>query len=130
MKARGNKEYIRIELDADDLMPLVSKVVHKVIESDKILWLMNSYNENKGYTNYLEVIRELGINPYEILLTRDMAITFSDELVSRLFSDESIAEIYELPTKEQKDSHLKMARICVICHKAFIGEKGKHNCDE
>jgi len=129
MRAKGNKETIRIELDADDLMPLINKVVHKVMDSDKILKTMYDYNENKTYANYLEVLKELGASPFEVLMTREMAIDFSDELVSLLFADESIAEIYQLPTQSQKDSHLKMARICVECHKAYVGEQKGHTCD-
>lgn len=127
MRARGNKQTIRIEVDADDLMPLINKVVHEVMESDKILKLMHDYNENKTYANYLEVLKELRIAPFEVLLTREMAIDFSDELVSLLFADESIAEIYQLPTQSQKDSHLKMARICGFCGNSYISEKRGHD---
>ena len=129
MRAKGNKQTIRIELDADDLMPLINKVVHEVMESDKILKLMHDYNENKTYANYLEVLKELRIAPFEVLMTREMAVDFSDELVSLLFADESIAEIYQLPTQSQKESHLKMARICVECHKGYVGTEKGHNCD-
>ena len=127
MRARGNKQTIRIEVDADDLMPLINKVVHEVMESDKILKLMHDYNENKTYANYLEVLKELRIAPFEVLLTREMAIDFSDELVSLLFADESIAEIYQLPTQSQKDSYLKMARICGFCGNSYISEKRGHD---
>jgi hypothetical protein len=129
MRAKGNNKLIRIELDADDLMQLVNRITHKVMNSDKILQLMHKYNEKHSYADYLEVVRELGITPFEVALTREIAIDFSDELVSLLFADESIAEIYQLPTQSQKESHLKMARICSDCQKAYVSEKKGHTCD-
>ena len=129
MRAKGNKQLIRIELDADDLMPLINKIVQEVMESDKILKTMHDYSENKTYANYLEVIKELRIAPFEVLLTREMAIEFSDEIVTQLFADESIAEIYQLPTQSQKANHLKLARICTECQKAYVSETKGHTCD-
>jgi hypothetical protein len=129
MRAKGNNKLIRIELDADDLMQLINRITHKVMDSDKILQVMHKYNEKHSYADYLEVVRELGITPFEVVMTRDMAIDFSDELVSLLFADESIAEIYQLPTQSQKESHLKMARICSDCQKAYVSEKKGHTCD-
>lgn len=129
MRAQGNQKLVRIELDADDLMPLINKITEKVMQSDKILKTMHDYDQNKTYQYYLEVLKELQITPFEVSMTREMAIDFSDELVSLLFADQSIAEIYQLPTHSQKEAHLKMARICVECHKAYVGTKEGHTCD-
>jgi len=129
MRAKGTKALVRIELDADDLMPLINKIAQEVMQSDKILKAMHDYDLNKTYTNYLEVLRELKIAPFEVAMTREMAIDFSDELVTLLFADQTIAEVHQLPTHSQKQAHLNLARICVVCHKAYIGDKEGHTCD-
>jgi hypothetical protein len=128
MKSTRYANLVTVTLDADDLMELVRKVTNRVMESDSVLIKMHEWETNPSYSNYLEVVKELKLMEYEIPLTIEMATQFSDELVTGLFSEESIAQVFQLPTPHREQS-LKLARICVDCHKGYIADEKGHTCD-
>jgi len=128
MQTKRHANLVNIKLDADDLMQLISRVTNRVMESDSVLIKMHDWETHRSYSNYLEVLKELGLMEYEVPLTIEMATQFSDELVTALFADGSIAEVYQLP-EHQKENHLKMARICVVCHKGYVADTKGHTCD-
>jgi hypothetical protein len=128
MKSTRYANLVTVTLDGDDLMELVRKVTERVMDSDSVLIKMHEWETTPSYANYLEVLKELKLESYDINLTTEMAVEFSDELVTCLFADESIAGVYQLP-KPQKEKSLKLARICVECQKAYISEKKGHDCN-
>jgi hypothetical protein len=128
MKSTRYANLVSITLDGDDLMELVKKVTDRVMDSDSVLIKMHEWQTTPSYANYLEVLKELKLETYDINLTVKMATQFSDELVTGLFADESIAGVYQLPTP-QKEKSLKLARICVDCQKGYIADEKGHTCN-
>jgi hypothetical protein len=128
MKSTRHANLVIVTLDADDLLELVTKVTERIMESDTILIKMHDWETNSTYANYLEVLKELHLLNHEIPMTLEMATEFSDELVSGLFANESIAEVFQM-AKPQREKNLKLARICVDCQEAYISDKKGHNCD-
>jgi hypothetical protein len=128
MKSTRYANLVTVTLDADDLIDLVRLVTRRVMDSDSVLIKMHDWETNPSYANYLEVLKELRLTEYEVPLTIEMATQFSDELVTGLFAEESIAEVFQMP-KPQKETNLKLARICVRCQAGYISDKKGHNCD-
>lgn len=97
------------------------------MDSDSVLIKMHDWQTTPSYANYLEVLKELKLETYDVNMTIEMATEFSDELVTGLFADESIAEVYQMP-KPHKEQKLRLARICVECQKGYIADEKGHTC--
>jgi hypothetical protein len=128
MKSTRYANLVTVTLDADDLISLVRLFTKRVMDSDSVLIKMHEWETNPSYSNYLEVLKELRLMEYEVPLTIEMATQFSDELVTGLFAEESIAQVFQMPTP-QKEANLKLARVCVDCHKGYIADERGHTCD-
>jgi hypothetical protein len=128
MKSTRYANLVTVTLDADDLISLVRLFTKRVMDSDSVLIKMHEWETNPSYSNYLEVLKELRLMEYEVPLTIEMATQFSDELVTGLFAEESIAQVFQMPTPH-KEANLKLARVCVDCHKGYIADERGHSCD-
>jgi hypothetical protein len=117
-----------ITLDPDDLIELITKVAEGIMDSETTFMKISDWEIKPTYANYLEVLKEFELLDHEIPLTIEMATEFSDELVSGLFANESIAEVYQM-AKPQREKNLKLARVCVNCQKGYISDRKGHECD-
>jgi hypothetical protein len=128
MKFTKKSDVVVMKLDSDDLVPLMARVVRKVLTSDTIMKKMLDWETHMEYPYYVDMMKELGLDEVEVLKGFHEASALSDELTTVLF--DLVQENYEnfdLTKPVKKEAHLKLVKICVECHKGFVkGEQ--HDC--
>jgi len=128
MRFEKKSDVVVIKLDSDDLVPLMARVVRKVLTSDTIMKKMLDWETHMEYPYYVEMMKELGLDEIEVLKGFHEASALSDELTTVLFElVQENYENYDLTKPIKKDKHLRLVKICVDCHKGFV--KGEaHDC--
>ena len=128
MKFTKKSDVVVMKLDSDDLVPLMARVVRKVLTSDTIMKKMLDWETHMEYPYYVEMMKELGLDEIEVLKGFHEASALSDELTTVLFElVQENYENYDLTKPIKKDKHLRLVKICVDCHKGFVkGEQ--HDC--
>ena len=128
MKFVKKADVVVMKLDSDDLVPLMAKVVRKVLTSDTIMKKMLDWETHMEYPYYVEMMKELGLDEIEVLKGFHEASALSDELTTVLFDlVQQNYENFDLTKPIKKEKHLKIVKICVDCHKGFVkGEQ--HDC--
>jgi hypothetical protein len=128
MRFEKKSDVVVMKLDSDDLVPLMARVVRKVLTSDTIMKKMLDWETHMEYPYYVEMMKELGLDEIEVLKGFHEASALSDELTTVLFElVQENYENYDLTKPIKKDKHLRLVKICVDCHKGFV--KGEsHDC--
>jgi hypothetical protein len=128
MKFVKKADVVVMKLDSDDLVPLMARVVRKVLTSDTIMKKMLDWETHMEYPYYVEMMKELGLDEIEVLKGFHESSALSDELTTVLFElVQENYENYDLTKPIKKDKHLRLVKICVDCHKGFV--KGEaHDC--
>jgi hypothetical protein len=128
MRFEKKSDVVVIKLDSDDLVPLMARVVRKVLTSDTIMKKMLDWETHMEYPYYVEMMKELGLDEIEVLKGFHEASALSDELTTVLFDlVQQNYENFDLTKPIKKEKHLKIVKICVDCHKGFVkGEQ--HDC--
>jgi hypothetical protein len=128
MRFEKKSDVVVMKLDSDDLVPLMARVVRKVLTSDTIMKKMLDWETHMEYPYYMEMMKELGLDEIEVLKGFHEASALSDELTTVLFElVQENYENYDLTKPIKKDKHLRLVKICVDCHKGFV--KGEaHDC--
>jgi hypothetical protein len=128
MRFEKKSDVVVMKLDSDDLVPLMARVVRKVLTSDTIMKKMLDWETHMEYPYYVEMMKELGLDEIEVLKGFHEASALSDELTTVLFElVQQNYENYDLTKPIKKDKHLRLVKICVDCHKGFVkGEQ--HDC--
>jgi hypothetical protein len=128
MRFEKKSDVVVMKLDSDDLVPLMARVVRKVLTSDTIMKKMLDWETHMEYPYYVEMMKELGLDEVEVLKGFHESSALSDELTTVLFElVQENYENYDLTKPIKKDKHLRLVKICVDCHKGFV--KGEaHDC--
>ena len=128
MRFEKKSDVVVMKLDSDDLVPLMARVVRKVLTSDTIMKKMLDWETHMEYPYYVEMMKELGLDEIEVLKGFHESSALSDELTTVLFElVQENYENYDLTKPIKKDKHLRLVKICVDCHKGFV--KGEaHDC--
>jgi hypothetical protein len=128
MRFEKKSDVVVMKLDSDDLVPLMARVVRKVLTSDTIMKKMLDWETHMEYPYYVEMMKELGLDEIEVLKGFHEASALSDELTTVLFDlVQQNYKNFDLTKPIKKEKHLKIVKICVDCHKGFVkGEQ--HDC--
>lgn len=115
MKIENNNGFIRFQLERSDLYFILLRFADRFIDNSKNQKALKKFQETLEPEDFTRVIEILGVHDISIWMEFDEALTFSDDLVEKLF-----------PNSEE--SHLQLARICVDCHQGYISNKKGHDC--
>lgn len=107
---KKDDDLVKLRIDVDDLSPLMLIVANAVINSETIHTHMMYWLSTNKYDAYRRMMDNMSINSLDILISRNHADKLLEQLTSAM----------DTP----KD--LKVARICVECHKGYIE---KHTCE-
>jgi hypothetical protein len=129
-KVTKDGDFTLIKVPTKDLSSLIRFVAH-AIEKDQEKVLDLSYKivrddltKQDDYVEELAVV--LDIEDWWIVLDGPESLELCDELAESIY--EEPAQGFG-PTLKQKERHLRIVKICVECHKAFI--KGdSHDCKD
>ena len=127
-KVTKDGDFTLIKVPTKDLSSLIRFVAH-AIEKDQEKVLDLSYKiVRDDLTKQDHYVEELGavldIEDWWIVLDGPESLELCDELAESIY--EEPAEGFG-PLLKQKERHLRIVKICVDCHKAFI--KGdSHDC--
>ena len=106
MRFEKKSDVVVMKLDSDDLVPLMARVVRKVLTSDTIMKKMLDWETHMEYPYYVEMMKELGLDEIEVLKGFHEASALSDELTTVLF--DLVQENYEnfdLTKPVKKEAH-------------------------
>ena len=121
--------FTMIAMPKKDLDSLVRFIAHSVEKnSNKVLELSNQIVRGDLSTQD-SVVDELSalldINDWSIVLEGAEALALCDELADVIY--EEVGQKFGPVLKKQNQNHLRLVKICVDCHKAFV--KGEsHDC--
>jgi hypothetical protein len=128
-KVTKDGDFTLIKVPTKDLSSLVRFVAHAIQKSQDVVNELSEKIVHGDLTKQDDFVKEmahlLDIEDWWIVLDGAESLQLCDELAETIYDEPK--EGFGPLMKKEKERHLRLVKICVDCHKAFV--KGdSHDC--